>query len=236
MLQPAFYPTSGWRTILAARDDFAALERLMARYRPPILLEMQSRVRCDRAQAEDLTQEFIRVWLRRDFLKNIDPRKGRFRSFIKACVVRFLIDRHRHKASEPELSSLDATNDQGQRITDPPSEALSPEISIDLAWARQVLVLALAHLEQDCINARRGVLFTRLHPFLDGDPQGDSYAAAAIDLGMNEPALRTAVHRMRKRLGELIKEEIKENVGPDEDWQEELRYFLDLLGRHSTVT
>ncbi|MEY2411001.1 MAG: hypothetical protein QOF48_3671 [Verrucomicrobiota bacterium] len=231
-----FYPTTGWRTIMSAKqNDFAALERLMVRYRPIIIKEMASRAEPG-ADAEDLTHEFISAWLRRNFLKSVEPRKGRFRNFIKQCVKRFLIDVHRHKATQPDLDSVDATDDEGRRMIELISETLSPMETMDLEWARQVLALALEQLQQDYTNGRRGAIFTQLEPFLQAAPDGDSYAAVAADLGMSEEAVRVAVHRMRKRFGELTRNEIKESVGPDEDWEKELRYFLELLGRNPPVT
>lgn len=241
MAQPGFFGETNWSTVLTAKaadEDvrLAAMERLLTRYRRPILLEFQSRVRCAEPEAEELAQEFIFICLRRDFLKNVGPEKGRFRSFIKACIANFLRDRHRERATQPEAVSLDETDDEGTRRFDPPAESDHPETGLDDQWARQVVALALKQLEEECMAARRGALFAGLKPFLHGEPDGDGYAPLAARLGMNEGALRTATHRMRQRLGELIEEEIKQTVGNGQDWREELRYLLELLGRNSRVT
>ena len=225
-----FYPVSGWATILGAQTDLAALERLLTRYRGPILLEMQSRAHCSSAEAEELTHQFIHNCLRRDFLKNVDPEKGRFRSFIKVCITNFLRDLHRRRKSEPNHISLDETDREGHSPLDPADETCPPDSAADAHWARRVLALSLEQLEAECVAARRGPLFTALKPFLHGDPPGEGYARISAQLRMKEGALRTATHRMRQRLGELIEDEIKQTVGNRADWREELRYFLDLLG------
>ena len=231
-----FYPVTGWRTIVGAKEnDFAALERLMARYRPPILREMASRANCNAMEAEELAHEFISIWLRRDFLKNVDQKQGRFRNFVKRCIVNFLRDRHRKEANEPEFNIIGEPSHTDGPLLDPPAESIQPEAVIDIAWARQVVALALEQLEQEFVSARWVSRFPRLKPFLY-DPESDSYAAVAKDLVMTEQAVRTAISRMRARYGAIIAEEIRENVGPDEDWHDELQYFLKLLGASSSVT
>ena len=42
--------------------------------------------------AQDLTQAFFEHLMGRDFLQNIHPDKGRFRSFLLACLKHFLAD------------------------------------------------------------------------------------------------------------------------------------------------
>ncbi len=228
-----YYPASGWRTIIGAKEqDFAALERLLARYRLPILKEIGSRIRRDKDDAEELTQEFIHSWLRRDFLRNVDESKGRFRNFIKRCIVNFLRDHHRKNASDPQFQVIGESIRNSAPPLDPPAASLPLNEAMDVEWARQVVNLALERLEQEFAAARWGSRFSRLRPFLE-NPENDSYEAAARDLGMTEQAVRTAVSRMRARYGALVEEEIKENVGPDEDWRDELRYFLKLLGHSS---
>lgn len=229
MAKPDYYPPSGWRTILAAKHDFEALERLITRYWFPIVQEMQSRAGCSRTDAEDLAQEFIQVWLRRNFLKNVDPKKGRFRSFIKKCIARFLIDTHRQKANQPELQSL-------EQATSLAGETFSPEEIIDLAWAKHLLGLVLAELERSYTEKNQLLLFRRLKPFLTLDLEGDSQTAAADELGFSRERLRVEVFRLRRRYGARLRREIMESVGRDEDWEAEYGYFRSLLTRNPSVT
>jgi len=233
-----FFDQTSWGTVLEAKGGeealrHAALERLLSRYRKPIMLELRQRTRCGSDEAEELTHQFLHNCLRRDFLKNVDPTKGRFRSFIKRCIINFLRDLHREQAGRPQAISLNETDEQGRTLLDPPAPTARLENEMDVQWARQVVALSLDRLERECILARRGALFTHLKPLLQGDTPGQSYASLAESLTMNEGAVRTAAHRLRQRLGEIIEEEIKQTLASNEDWREELRYLLDLLGNHS---
>ena len=242
-----FFPAqTAWSTVIEAKSTeesvrLAALERLFTRYRQPICLEFQHRLRGAALEAEELAHQFIHDCLRRDFLKSLDPGKGRFRAFIKTCIANFILD-YREKAAAAKRGggqaarSLDEQDAEGNRLLEPAAAAEPPEIAADRHWADQIVALAMERLEQECVAARRGTLFTVLRPFLKGDPEAGGYRAAADRLELKEGAVRTATSRLRKRLGELIQAEIQETTGAEADWREEVRYFLDLIGRAPSVT
>jgi hypothetical protein len=94
----------------------------------------------------------------------------------------------------------------------------------------------MERLENECVAARRRVVFTTLRPFLQNDPENGAYAVVAAQLGMKEGAVRTATSRLRQRFRELLEEEIRAAAGAHSDWREELRYFLEVLGSGPRVT
>jgi hypothetical protein len=56
-----------------------------------------------------------------------------------------------------------------------------------------------------------------------------SYAEAAGKLSLSESAIKSAVHRLRQRYGELFAEEIARTVERPEDVDEEIRHILAAL-------
>ena len=56
------------------------------------------------------------------------------------------------------------------------------------------------------------------------------YAEAAARLGLNEGAARVAVHRLRKRYRELLREEISQTLSDPADVEEELRALFRAFG------
>ena len=74
-----------------------------------------------------------------------------------------------------------------------------------------------------------GERFRHLQKFLTGAPAGSSYSQAAADLGMSESAVKTAVHRMRKRFGELLRIEIGETLQDSRLVDEEIRHLFQIL-------
>ncbi len=216
----------------------AALERLFQCYRKPIVRAIQARQRCDEAAAEDLAHDFIAQCLRRDFLRNVQPGLGRFRSFIQKCLTRFLQDQHKHDSADKRGGglaplSLDETDEAGTLAFEPPAETAPLDASMDWAWADQILEEAFARLERECVAARRSTLFQTLKSQLGRAEDNASLAEIAVRLGLTEGAVKVALHRLRKRLGELIAEEVKQTVANQAEWRDELRYLLDLLGRRT---
>jgi RNA polymerase sigma-70 factor (ECF subfamily) len=68
-----------------------------------------------------------------------------------------------------------------------------------------------------------------LKSFLTADKREIPCPAVAAEIGMNESALRVAVHRLRKRYREMFREEIGHTLAEGEDIDTELRYLLAVL-------
>jgi RNA polymerase sigma factor (sigma-70 family) len=232
-----YFQATIWSTILKAKDGKeedrqAAMERLFQRYRSPILRHI--RERCGPEQAEDLTQEFILRCLQAEFLKQVGPEHGRFRTFIKICIRNFLHDqRDRRKAAkrfdESKSIPLGPLGDDGMLTVDPPSPDPTIEQRVDRHWALSLLDSARERLGRECQEKGRGALFEVLKGQLSGRPDAHSVAEVAERLGLTDNTTYAALHRLRRRLGELIREEVLQTVGTEEDWREELEYLIELL-------
>jgi RNA polymerase sigma-70 factor (ECF subfamily) len=55
------------------------------------------------------------------------------------------------------------------------------------------------------------------------------YESAARDLGLGEPAVRVAVHRLRKRFGSVLREEVLRTVTDPADVDSEIRWLLTVV-------
>jgi RNA polymerase sigma-70 factor (ECF subfamily) len=58
-----------------------------------------------------------------------------------------------------------------------------------------------------------------------------AYAQISKNLEMGEGAVRVAVHRLRQRYGELVREEVAQTVASGEDVDEEVRYLFQVLSQ-----
>src|SRR5579863_9924373 len=90
------FPTTRWSLVAAAGDPErkearSALVSLCENYWYPLYAFLRRRgYTAD--QAQDLTQEFFMRVLEGRYLDRADPEKGRFRSFILACLKFFVAD------------------------------------------------------------------------------------------------------------------------------------------------
>ena len=73
-------------------------------------------------------------------------------------------------------------------------------------------------------------LFEQLKPYLGGDAGAAPYRELAARLGMTEGAVKVAVHRLRRRCGELLREEIARTVAGPEEVEQELRDLFNAVG------
>src|SRR5215510_10222395 len=90
----ADFRTTHWSVVLAASQQNSpassnALAKLCSTYWYPLYAYVRRRGH-DAHQAQDLTQELFARLLQRNFLQNVSPDKGRFRSFLLASLKNFL--------------------------------------------------------------------------------------------------------------------------------------------------
>ena len=69
-------------------------------------------------------------------------------------------------------------------------------------------------------------LFAALEPHLTGAERLVPYAELGAGLGMTEGAVKTAVHRLRKEFGKLLRAEIAKTVSDREEIEEEIRHLF----------
>jgi RNA polymerase sigma-70 factor (ECF subfamily) len=225
-----FFPLTRWGTILKTRGgDQEAFDRLMSRYRRPMILEIQSRRRCAAEEAEELTHEFIETLLRREFLKGVSPERGRFRAFVKQCIRHFLIDLSRRRA-EPEQVPIGPAEGDERPGVDPAAPEPKEWPTLDREWVRALLEGAMERLERQCTEDGQLAYFRALRDRLNDNLDGNGYAEIAARLGVEEGAIRTSHSRLRKKLVGCLKDEVRETTTSAEDFRREWETVCEYAG------
>jgi RNA polymerase sigma-70 factor (ECF subfamily) len=109
-----------------------------------------------------------------------------------------------------------------------PAHTLTAERLFEQRWAVTLLEKVLARLQAEMTSGGKAALFDALKGCLGGSKEA-TYAAAATSLGMTEGAVRVAVHRLRRRYRELLREEIADTVSSPEEIDDEIRYLFSCL-------
>lgn len=228
------FSTTHWSVVLgAARNDpasaTAALERLCRIYWPPIYAFIRRRGSGPH-DAEDLTQAFFAFVLENEFLKKVDRSKGKFRTFLLASLTNFLNnewDKRQtlKRGGQHQIISLDEAAAEGLYLREP-EESLTPEKLFERRWARALIEQVLARLKQEYAAGGKVDLFARLEPALTGDVAAGAYAQWAAALNMTEGAVKVALHRLRRRFGEVLRSEIAHTVSSPEEIDEEIRHLF----------
>jgi len=232
------FPTTSWTMITLAAGESSgaaqALARLCEAYWFPVYAFIRSRGH-SREQAEDLCQEFFAHILEDRALSAARRERGKFRSFLLASVGNFLAnewDREHALKRGGSCARLSLDFEASElRYQREPGHELTPEALFERAWALAVLDLVLARLREEEDQRGRAAQFERLSLFLTQDPGRGAYEQLAGGLGMKESALRTAVHRLRRRCADLVREEIAAIVADPGEVEGEIAFLLAALGR-----
>ncbi|MFZ2147185.1 MAG: sigma-70 family RNA polymerase sigma factor [Sedimentisphaerales bacterium] len=232
------FATTHWSVVLAAgRPKSAsykqALETLCRTYWFPLYAYIR-RQGYDSHQAEDYTQAFFAGLLAKGGLRLADPKRGKFRSFLLASLKHFLSNelaraRAKKRGGGQKALSLDFQNAESQYALEPCDE-LSPEKLFERSWALTVLYRTMARLQAEAISTNKQKLFDHLKVYLTAEKSSIPYRDVAAELDMAEGAVRVAVHRLRKRYRELLRDEIAQTVTSDDQIDEEIRDLFAALG------
>jgi RNA polymerase sigma factor (sigma-70 family) len=177
--------------------------------------------------AQDLTQAFFAELLEKDYLKDADPQRGKFRTFLLTAFKHFL-SKERDRANAQKRGggqrSLSLDFQAGEhRYNLEPADYSTPETIYERRWALALLEQTLAHLRQELVNAGKEKLFECLKGALEGDGPQESYARTGAELGISEQAVKVAVYRLRRRYQELLRAQVAETVAAPDEVEDELR-------------
>ena len=235
------FATTRWSLVLAAGADGPsagadeALATLCETYWYPLYGFLRSRgYSVDDAQ--DFTQAFFARVLEKHALRHADPARGRFRSFLLTALKNFVANAHDHDSARKRgggmrVLPLEIEGAEDRFQLEPPSNE-TPERVFDRRWALTLLDRVMSRLQTE-VESRTGTTshFDRLKTYLTGEAPQLSYAQTAADLDMSEGAVKVAVHRLRKRFRELVRDEIAHTVSSPDEIDDELRYLLASVGR-----
>ena len=229
-----WFTTTHWSVVLgAAQGDRPAarqaLERLCTAYWYPLYVYVRRRGHSPE-DARDLTQGFFERVLEKHYLDQVDQSKGRFRAFLLATLKHFLSDQSdRRRAAKRgggrTILSLDAQAAE-ERYQFEPIDALSPDKLYDRRWAFTVLGEARGRLRAEFAAAGRLVLYEHLDAFESGEETGLTFNEVGRQLALSEACVKAAASRLRRRYGELVREEIARTVASVAEIDEEIRHLV----------
>ncbi|MFT3992094.1 MAG: sigma-70 family RNA polymerase sigma factor [Luteolibacter sp.] len=215
-----FFATTRWTLVRAAGEASSplaqeALETLCSAYWFPLYAYIR---RCgfSKEDAEDLTQAFFAKLLSRQDFSELLQENGRFRAFLLASLKHFLSNERDYRNRQKRGGNLThfpldwQTADARFEISD--SNQPSPDQIFDREWATTLLQRVLHQLRNEWIAEGKAERFEHLKIFLTVPKDELSCARKAKELGMEEGALRVAIHRLRKRYRSLLRDEISHTL------------------------
>jgi len=185
------------------------------------------------SEADDLTQEFMVHILEKSLFVRADRFQGRFRSFLIGALIRFLGDKAdqrnaQKRGGSAEHISYDAAQSlaesNGALRSDNENSAL-----FDREWALTILENSLKRVRAEYAEARQDRDFAVLQCFLPGGADPPTYETAAAQLGITLAALKSEIHRLRRRFRALVREEVAQTVSAPHEIDAEMAHLQEVL-------
>ena len=225
------FVTTRWTMVLSAGRKSSpqsdrALGELCQTYWYPLYAYVRRQGRT-KEDAEDLVQAFFARFLEKNYLEGLSAERGKFRAFLLASLKHFLANewdksQRQKRGGGAQHLSLDWQRADERYHLDPPDTS-SPDRVFDREWAMTLLERVVTRLRDESAAAGKAALFERAKGYLMVGESTIAYTQAAKELQMDEGAVRVAVHRLRKRYRELLREEIAQTLSDPAQVAEELR-------------
>lgn len=230
------FPSTRWSLLARASlhgDSIQreALAEFYRRYRAPVVEFIQRR-QGNRAQAEDLAQEFFVHLMEDSTLTRADRARGKFRSFLLGALLRFLAREHRRNRADKRGGgeapvSLDAAGaDDGETEPAVPGDVAR---AFDREWAQDLLVRAWAEVEGAWVARGAATELATLRSFLPGAAVTPTYEAAAAQLGWALARVKTEIFRLRGQFRDQVRAEIALTVETPAEIEAELAHLHAVL-------
>jgi RNA polymerase sigma factor (sigma-70 family) len=235
------FVTTRWSLVVAAGARTEASEQALSTLCQTYWYALYAYVRrCgyDIELAEDLVQGFFLRLLDREILQRAQPERGRFRSFLLASLKHFMINEYERARAAKRGGgaaplTLDITAAEGRYALEP-RDTLDPERLFERRWAQTLLRQAQVRLRTACVRSGKARLYEQLEPFISGEDENVPYRQVAAALDTTEGAARVAVHRLRRKFRDLLREEVAHTVDDESQVDEELRFLLQTLAETSS--
>ena len=211
-----------------------SLEAIVAAYWRPVYKHIRLRWRQTPEDAEDLTQAFFARALEKEFFAGFDPAKGRFRTFLRTCVDRFVSNEEKaasrlKRGGDAAAETLDFASAEAE-IAASGAGALArpPEETFDAEWVRSLFALAIEVLRAECEAARKERHFDlfRRYDLEDAGEGKLTYDDLAREFSLTPSLVTNHLAWTRREFRRILLETLRQVTGSDEEFRLEARLLL----------
>ncbi|HZL72706.1 MAG TPA: hypothetical protein VFC86_09615 [Planctomycetota bacterium] len=229
------FKTTRWTLVLRAKDvrdplRGTALNDLCQAYWGPLYVYLRRKGRSTE-DSRDIAQGFFAYLLEKGVVEKAARDRGRFRSFLIGVLENYLANEHRKSTAIKRGGgalpfSLDFDREERLESIEP-ADPSPPLDAYNRAWALAVLRRAFESFRGDSLKTHPVEHVEALVLHLQGPADDQTNDGLAARLGRTPGDVKHLLTRSRRRLRELILEQLRETVENESDVEEELR---DLFG------
>jgi len=230
------FPETHRSVVLAARspdqqERARALEAVVAAYWRPVFRHVRARWRVPDEEAEDLAQGFFAKALEKDWLARYEPARGRFRTYLLACLEAFVAKKRRDgrrlkRGGGVTLVPLESEDADGERRELPLADPSDLEAEFQREWSRSLFGLAVQALRQRCLGTSRELAFALFERYDLEDHDASEqprYADLAAEFSLPVTQVTNHLHWARRELRKTVLEKLREITVSEEEFRSEAR-------------
>jgi RNA polymerase sigma factor (sigma-70 family) len=211
-----------------ANERQRALERIVQAYWKPVYKYARLQWQRSHEDAKDLTQGFFAAATEKAYLAAFDPEKGRFRTFLRVCVDRYVgKTASAGKAAKRGGTALVLDFESAEHELAGAGGIDDVERWFEREWARSIFdgaIVALRSRADEPLAKTRLAVFER-YDLVDPGKR-PSYAELAQQLGIKPTDVTNHLAAVRRELRVLVLATLRELTASDEEFRSEARALL----------
>lgn len=230
---PLAFPSTQWTLVRKLADPQTredAFQALCTKYWGPVYAFLCQRFQS--ADAEDITQEFFFTVMKQDLFQRADSTEGKLRSWLLKSLGYCVSNRTRAQNSIKRGGRVKIVGFQDEalrmELQGIAANAATPTDAFDKAWLNSILLNTLEVLSRQYQDAGKQHLFEALQPWLIGDRDESSQAAAATKCGITLDNFRVQLHRLRKRYSQELRKQILDTLDNEEQFDDEVNRLFNI--------
>jgi RNA polymerase sigma factor (sigma-70 family) len=233
------FPVTRHSVILAATSEDPEARRqafssIVEAYWKPVYKYARLKWHAAADEAEDLTQAFFARAFEKSFFASYDPRKARFRTFLRTCLDGFVANERKaaqrlKRGGGTLVVPLDFQTAEGELRQHDVAVPADMEEFFDHEWARSIFGLAVDRLRAHYTGSGREKYFLVFERYdLEGSDTGEraTYAALAGELGIRVTDVTNYLAAARRQFRALVLDRLRELTATDEEFSAEAKRLL----------
>jgi len=207
-----------------------AFETLIASYWKPVYKSLRIKWRLSNEDAKDLTQGFFAGLLESRTLERFDPRRAKFRTYLRTCLDRYVSNerkaagRQKRGGDIPHVP-LDYEGAEGELKHHDVAAAVDLDALFHREWIRALLSQAVDALRRQSEDAGRHLDFVLFQRYDLEGPDAETkptYAALAREHDIEVSKVTNTLHAMRRRFRDLVLAQLRATSGSEAEYREEV--------------
>jgi RNA polymerase sigma factor (sigma-70 family) len=234
------FPLTHLSAIAGVRSDDPdvrgrAFELIVAAYWKPIYKYVRIKWNKSNEDAKDLTQGFFARALEKSFFEGYDPKKARFRTFVRVCLDGYLSNEAKAAArlkrgGDVTMLALDFDGAELELTNSHPRASDAPDDYFEREWARNLFSLAVDTLRDECEVAGKTMHFALFERYYldDAGETGSSYQQLGSEFGISVSNVTNYLAFARREFRRIVLERLRDLSGSEEEFQREARNLLGI--------